>query len=162
MWNTPFMKDLCEPHHIVLIAVVFIIALIAAGAGKGLGGMIASAISKWKGGGNTINIGGAMAAEKSLPKECEGCGLIVDPSKCVMHQSEHERSKRNEAQILSLWEEYGKISSETRAATAKLKDEMNAGFKEVTASIADSNKTILGALAGSRSGFGEIGKGGRD
>lgn len=99
---------------------------------------------------------------KKLPKECEGCGLIVDPTKCVMHSAEHDRSKRNEAQIASLWEEYGKLRNESLAATGKLKDEMVDGFKEVNASIADSNKTILGALAGTRQGFEQIGRGGGD
>lgn len=122
--------------------------------------MLVSLVKGWKGGGNTINIGGAVAGEKPVPKECEGCGLMVDPSKCIMHQSEHERSKRNEAQIASLWEEYGKLRNESLAAASKLREDMGKGFEKVNSTINASNTAILSALAGSRNGFSGPGKGG--
>jgi len=161
-----FFAKLCEPEHLIIVILVLVIALILTGAGKGLGGVINAAVKRLLGG-KDVNINlmgrdGVSGDKRTIPKECEGCGLIVDPTKCVMHQSEHERSKRNEAQIKSLWEEYGKISTESRAAAAKLKDEMAAGFKEVTASINDSNTKILSALAGSRNGFQGPGKGGSE
>jgi hypothetical protein len=156
-------SELCEPEHLIIIILVLVLALLLTGAGKGLAGVINAAVKRLLGG-KDVNInlmggGGVSGDKKSIPKECEGCGFI-DPTKCVMHQSEHERSKRNEAQIASLWEEYGRLSAETRKSTAKLKDEMAAGFKEVTASINASNTQILSALAGSRNGFQGPGKGG--
>ena len=82
-----------------------------------------------------------------LPEECKKCG--IDPKLCPLHESEHERSKRNEKDIANLWEHYGKLG-----------DEMRAGLKEVTASITESQKVILGALAGTRTGFEGPGRGG--
>ena len=79
-----------------------------------------------------------------------------------MHQSEHERSKRNEAQIAKLWEEYGKLRNESLAAAAKMREDMSAGFKELNKSINASNTQILGALAGTRNGFGRAGRGGEE
>ena len=161
-WMADFFSKLCEPEHLVIVVLVLIIALILTSAGTGLGGVISAFLKKILGDKDVnINLGGAAVA-KSVPKECEGCGLIVDPTKCVMHQSEHERSKRNEAQIASLWEEYGKLRNESLAAAAKLKDEMTQGFEKVNASIADSNKTILSALAGTRNGYHEPSRGGRE
>lgn len=145
----------------LVIILVLILALLIVGTGKGLGELASLLLKKMLNKGDVnINLGGEMA--KTVPKECEGCGLIVDPTKCVMHSSEHERSKRNEAQIASLWEEYGKLRNESLTATAKLKDEMNAGFREVNTSIINSNNTILGALAGDRNGHGKLGRGGND
>ena len=149
--------------HEIILYIVIVLLVGALGGGPFLKALFRWGLSLFGHGGSetVVNVlpGGDMA---KVPKECEGCGLIVDPKKCVMHQSEHERSKRNEAQIASLWAEYGKLSTESRAAAAKLKDEMNAGFKEVTTSIADSNRDILSALAGTRLGFEKIGRGGGD
>jgi len=160
MWGSLY-KDLCAPHHLIIIILVLIVAVLLGATGKGLSGVISAIIKRFSGKDVNINIGGgAVAGEKEIPKECEGCGLVIDPTKCVMHQSEHERSKRNEAQITALWEEYGKLRNESLAATGKLKDEMVAGFKEVTISINESNRVILGALAGTRNGFSKPGRGG--
>jgi hypothetical protein len=157
-------SELCEPEHLIIIVLVLIVALLLATAGQGLGGVVSAFIKKVLGGKDVqinINGGGDVAGDKrTIPKECEGCGLIVDPTKCVMHQSEHERSKRNEAQIASLWEEYGKLRNESLAAAAKLKDEMTRGFQKVNDTINASNTQILSALAGSRNGFQGPGKGG--
>ena len=70
-----------------------------------------------------------------VPKECEGCNLLVDPSKCVMHQSEHERSLRNEEEIKNLWTKFG-----------DLQKDMNTGFKETRITIMDGQTAILKAL----------------
>jgi hypothetical protein len=157
-------SELCEPEHLIIIVLVLVVALILTSAGGGIGGIISAFLKKVLGGKDVqINIaGGAVDDKKALPKECEGCGLVVDPTKCVMHQSEHERSKRNEAQITSLWEEYGKLRNESLAAAGKLKDEMTAGFEKVNvgfakvnASINASNTQILSALAGNRSATGK-------
>jgi hypothetical protein len=162
---TLFSK-ICDPEHLLIIILVLILALIATGAGRGIGTLINTFLKKMLGGSEkdvSINIGSAaVAGDKTLPRECEGCGLIVDPTKCVMHQSEHERSKRNEAAIVKLWEEYGKLRNENLAAAAKLKDEMISGFDKVNSAIHTSNTQILGALAGSRNGFGKAGRGGEE
>jgi hypothetical protein len=165
-----FWKEVCDPHHLIIVILVLMVALLVTGAGRGIGGVISAFIKKVVGGKSVeINVvgGGSMAGERPVPKECEGCGLVIDPTKCVMHQSEHERSKRNEAQIAQLWEEYGKLRNENLAAAAKLKDEMTAGFEKVNigfakvnASINASNSQILSALAGNRNGFQGPGKGG--
>lgn len=150
--------------HEIILYIVIVLLIASFGGGPALKALFNAILKAFgKGSSETIvnfNPGGDVA--KKIPKECEGCGLIVDPTKCVMHSSEHERSKRNEAQIASLWEEYGKLRNESLTATAKLKDEMNAGFKEVNTSIINSNNAILGALAGDRNGHGKLGRGGND
>ena len=39
---------------------------------------------------------------KKPPKECEQCGLLVDPTRCPLHANEHERSLRNEQGVRDL------------------------------------------------------------
>lgn len=167
----------------MILAVVILFA--ALGGGPALKALFNAILKVFgKGTSETIvnfNPGGEMA---KIPKECVGCGLAVDPSKCVMHQSEHERSLRNETQIGKIWEEYGtlrkdtlaaasalrnetlatasKLKDDTVAAATKLKDEMVAGFDKVNTSIINSNTAILGALAGDRDGHGKVGRGGND
>jgi len=119
----------------------------------------------------TINQPGGEMAKKPALQECEGCGLLVDPTKCILHQSEHDRSMRNEAEYSKLWEFYGKLKDEMVAGQAQLRKETTAGFNEVRnenqksfrdtqQAIFDSQRIILDALAGTRVGFGKIGRGG--
>lgn len=102
-----------------------------------------------------INVGpqgGAMPLDaKSIKDPCASCGLLVDPTKCVMHQAEHERSLRNEEAIRAQWENM-----------KQLRADMTAGFKETQVCINESQRTILGALGGQRSGFHGSSKGGQD
>jgi hypothetical protein len=150
-------SELCEPEHLIIIVLVLVVALLLTSAGGALGGVISAFLKKVLGGKDVqinINGGDSVAGDKgTIPKECEGSGLIVDPSRCAMHQSEHERSIRNESQIANLWEEYGKLRNENLAVAAKLKDEMVIGFAKINDSINTSNTQILSALAGSRNGF---------
>ena len=138
--------------HEIILYIVIALLVVAFGGGPALKAMFNVILKVFgKGGSETIvNVlpGGSMA---KVPKECEGCGLAVDPSKCAMHQAEHERSLRNETQITDLWKTYG-----------EMRKEMSAGFKEVQTSINETQKTILGALARTRRGFGEPGRGGGD
>jgi hypothetical protein len=157
MWS-----ELCQPHHLLIIIIVLVLALIATGAGKGGGKLLLQLLKKLFGHEEiNINLGGGDMAGKP-GKECEACGVFPDPKKCPLHQSEHERSLRNEEQIAKILTEYGKLRDETLAAQNKLKDEMVAVFDKVNASIANSNTVILGALAGTRAGFGKPGRGGGD
>ena len=148
--------------HEIILYIVIILLIGALGGGPVLKALFNAILKIFGHGGSetVVNVlpGGEMA---KIPKECEGCGLVVDPSKCAMHQSEHERSLRNEAQIAKIWTEYSKLRDENIAAQNKLRDEMTTGFKEVTASIAESNRTILVALAGGRNGFSKPSRGGR-
>ena len=155
------LEKLCTTSREVDIAfAILFAALIAVSIGKGGGKLLLDLLKKLVGHESvSINLAGGEMAK--IPKECESCGLVVDPTKCVMHQSEHERSMRNEAQIKQIWAEYSKLRDETVAAQNKLRDEMTAGFKEVNASISESNRTILGALAGRRDGFTSPSRGGR-
>ena len=155
------LEKLCTtPHEVEIAFIVLFAALIAVAVGKGGGKILLELIKKLFGHGDVnVNVGGGGMGK--IPKECESCGLVVDPTKCVMHQSEHERSMRNESQIKQIWAEYSKLRDETLAAQTKIKDEMAAGFEKVNASIAESNRTILGALAGRRDGFTSPSRGGR-
>ena len=148
--------------HEIILYIVIVLLIVAFGGGPALKALFNAILKIFGHGGaeTIVNVeqGGVMAGK--IPKECESCGLVVDPSKCVMHQSEHERSLRNEAQITKIWAEYSKLRDETLAAQTKLKDEMIAGFNAVHTSIADSNRAILGALAGTRIGFEKPGRGG--
>ena len=138
--------------HEIILYLVIVLLIGALGGGPTLKALFNAILKVFgKGGSETVvNVlpGGVMA---KVPKECEGCGLAVDPSKCAMHQAEHERSLRNETQITELWKTYG-----------EMRKEMSAGFKEVNKSIDESKTVILGALAGTRRGFGEPSRGGGD
>jgi hypothetical protein len=120
--------------HEIILYVVVLLLISALGGGPVLRALFNSMLKIFgKGGGETvINLGGNM---RTIPKECEGCGLMVDPTKCVMHQSEHERSLRNQEEIKSLWENYG-----------KMRTEMNDGFKEIRVTIMSGQTAILKAI----------------
>ena len=139
--------------HEIILYIVIVLLVVAFGGGPALKVLFNAILKVFGHGGSetVVNVelpGGSMA---KVPKECEGCGLAVDPSKCAMHQAEHERSLRNETQITDLWKTYG-----------EMRKEMSAGFKEVQTSINETQKTILGALAGDRIGFAKPGLGGGD
>ena len=147
--------------HEIILYIVIVLLIVAFGGGPVLKALFNAILKVFGHGGSETVVNVLPRSEMAkLPKECESCGLVVDPTKCVMHTAEHERSMRNEAQIARVWVEYSKLRDETVAAQNKLRDEMTAGFKEVNASIADSNRTILGALAGDRNGFGKPSRGG--
>jgi hypothetical protein len=131
------INRLCDPEHLAIIILVLLVALLVVGGGKGIGKLLGPILKKIFGGGTevTLNLGGEMAKKS---RECETCGLVVDPRNCPLHEAEHERSKRNEEEINKLWEHYGKMG-----------EEMRSGFKEVQRCINESQKTILIAL-GSR------------
>ncbi len=128
------LKELCAPHFwAILITAGTIIFLVA--SGQKIGPIFGAALKKIFGAPAEVNVnlgGGEMAR---TPKECETCGLVVDPTKCVMHQSEHERSLRNEEQIKALWANY-----------EKMRGEMNAGFQETRQTIINGQTAILKAL----------------
>jgi len=147
--------------HEIILYLVIVLLIGALGGGPALKALFNAILKVFGHGGSEtiVNVlpGGDMA---KVPKECEGCGLAVDPSKCVMHQSEHERSMRNEAQINKIWAEYSKLRDENIAAQNKLRDDMAAGFEKVNSSVINSQTQILKALAGDRVGFAKLGRGG--
>jgi hypothetical protein len=125
-----------EIHDLIFIGVILLLF------GAIGGGPILKALVPWflkvfgRGTETTINInqpGGEMAG-KLKPTPCASC-TITDPSSCPLHQSEHERSMRNEKGIEALWTHYG-----------DMRKEMTAGFKEVTATVIQSQQAILAAI----------------
>jgi len=129
--------------HELILYIVIALLISALGGGPVLRALFKSVIKIFGHGGGEVNVnianpgptataGGVMGR---IPKECEGCGLLVDPNKCVMHQSEHERSLRNEEEIKNLWADYG-----------NLRREMNDGFKETRVTIMSGQSAILRAL----------------
>ena len=128
-------------HELILyIAIALLIS--ALGGGPLLKALFNAGLKVFGKGGSEVNVnfaspgpttaGGAMGR---VPKECEGCGLLVDPTKCVMHMSEHERSLRNEEEIKNLWKNFG-----------ELRKEVNDGFKETRVTIMSGQSAILKAL----------------
>ena len=96
------ISRLCEPEHLAIIILVLLVALLVVGSGKGLASIIVPFFKKVFGSGGTevnLNLGGDVGKKF---KECEQCGLMVDPAKCILHASEHERSIRNEQAIAEL------------------------------------------------------------
>ena len=128
--------------HELILYIVIVLLISALGGGPVLKALFGSILKIFGHGGGEVNVnianpgptatGGVMGR---VPKECEGCNLLVDPSKCVMHQSEHERSLRNEEEIKKLWDTYG-----------NLRKEMNEGFKETRVTIMSGQSAILRAL----------------
>jgi len=84
------VKHLClTPREIDIVIIVLLAALIALGVGKGGGKLLLMSIKKVFGKDITVNV-----ADK---KQC--ATSIIDPKKCPLHESEHERSMRNEKMI---------------------------------------------------------------
>ena len=129
------IEKLCTtPHEVEIAFIILFAALIAVAIGKGGGKLLLDLLKKLIGH-ESVNINLAGGEMARIPKECESCGLVVDPSKCVMHQSEHERSLRNEEEIKNLWTQFG-----------NMRKEMNDGFKETRITIIDGQSAILKAL----------------
>jgi hypothetical protein len=127
---------LCEPEHLVIIILVLLISLLMVGAGKGGGKVLLQLLKKVLGREVVnINLEGGEMASKPKPTPCASC-TITDPASCPLHQSEHERSMRNEKGIEALWQHYG-----------DMRKEMTAGFEKVQNSISTSQQAILTALA---------------
>ena len=131
------INKLCEPEHLILIVLVLLVALLVVGSGKGLGNFIGPLLKKLFGKGSdvTVNIEGGEMSDKLKRSPCASCS-ITDPASCPLHQSEHERSLRNEKSISELWINYG-----------ELRKEVTAGFTRVTDSITATQQVILTALA---------------
>lgn len=133
---TDFFKDLCAPHFwAIVITIVTMLLLVGAGVAlrPALRKLLDALIKRLSGEHVEVNInagqGEAMPGKKA---ECVACGLLVDPTKCPLHVSEHYRSLRNEEDIKNLWQHFEDLSKEMRA-----------GFVGVQATITSSQATIL-------------------
>ena len=128
--------------HELILYIVIALLISALGGGPVLKALFNAVLKVFGKGGSEVNVSFANPGPTNtgdvmgrVPKECEGCGLLVDPSKCVMHTAEHERSLRNEAEIRKLWDNFG-----------DLRKEMNTGFKETRVTIMSGQSAILRAL----------------
>jgi hypothetical protein len=132
------LEELCKPHIFLAVIGMMLLVIIAISAGKGLGSVIEPIIKRLAGKeAVNINVGGEMSGK--IKKECEQCGLIVDPSKCTLHASEHERSLRNEkrgeelatdlkktrTELFGKLDDIEKVLTEIKVAVAKLVVERN-------------------------------------
>lgn len=132
------LTELCKPHIFLAVVGIMLLVIIAISAGKGLEGLIEPVVKKLLGKeGVNINVGGGGMSQNR--KECETCGLIVDPSKCTLHASEHERSMRNEkrgeelaadlkktrTELFGKLDDIEKVLTEIKVAVAKLVVERN-------------------------------------
>lgn len=116
----------------LVVILVLMVALLVVGTGRGLGELAGLLLKKLLGKGDVnINIDGGEMAGKKNPSSCATC-TVTDPSTCPLHQSEHERSIRNEDGIEKLWTNYG-----------ELRKEMVAGFKEVQISINTTQRVLI-------------------
>jgi hypothetical protein len=91
-----------EPEHLAIIILALLVALLVVAGGKGLVEFFGPFLKKIfsRGTDVTVNLGGDVG--KKPPKECEQCGLLVDPTRCPLHANEHERSLRNEQGVRDL------------------------------------------------------------
>lgn len=115
---------LCDIEHLIIIIVVLLVALLVVSAGKGGGRLLLRFLKK------IIGIKGEDMA-KPIPTPCAICA-VTDPATCPLHQSEHERSLRNEKSISELWVHYG-----------EMRKEMAAGFKDIQTSINTGQLSIM-------------------
>lgn len=122
---------LCEPEHIAIIILVLLVALLVVGSGKGLASIIVPFFKKVFGSGTEVNLNLGGDVGKKL-KECEQCGLMVDPSKCPLHSGEHERSLRNESGI----KELGAELKGTRTQLFGKLDDMEKVLTEIKVAVA--------------------------
>jgi hypothetical protein len=104
--------------------------------------------------------GGDMAKEQKAVCDCGA--QLVDPSKCIMHQAEHERSLENKRQIEAMWAHIEILATEMRTGFKDVSRTLVDSQKEITDTVVTQHKLILSALAGGREGFGGVGKGGHD
>lgn len=92
---------LCEPHHLIIIILVLLVALISTGAGKGVGSLLGPIIKRIFGKGEvTVNVG-QMGEEMGRHSE-KGEFCAIDPKNCRAHQAEYDRSQRNKDDIAQL------------------------------------------------------------
>lgn len=111
-------EQLCEPHHLFIIILVLVAALIALGGGKSLGGVLGPLFKKVLGRGEVnINLGGDMGKnEANKPPSC----AFVDPKKCPSHQAEHERSIKNESNIDKIFDCLSDLKKEVREGNERI------------------------------------------
>lgn len=100
-----------SPDHLLIVIGVLLVSLLIVAGGKG----IADHLPSFK----KIFGRDELGDDVRKTKECDQCGLIVDPNKCPLHANEHERSLRNEQ-----------------------------GIRDVTAKLEDSRKQLFGKLEG--------------
>lgn len=80
------VQQLCEPHHLILIICVLLLAFVALGGGKGLGSILNPLCKRIFGKeAVTINLGEkAMGSEKGVAN-CAGCEAGKIPANCPEH-----------------------------------------------------------------------------
>ena len=122
------IKELCEPHHLLIIIAVLILAIVSLGGGKGLGTLIGPLFKKIFGKGTELTVSlGPMETEMgryadkmdSLLHQGPACPL-VDPTKCTSHQAEHERSLENKENIEKLFSAVSGLKEEIRSGNERI------------------------------------------
>jgi hypothetical protein len=96
---------ICDPKHLWVIIGSLVFALLVVSIGRGGGALLLSLLKKLFGGGEKVNInlgGGMSKKQKDEHPACATCATYTDPTKCPLHEAEHERSLRNETGIKEL------------------------------------------------------------
>jgi len=87
-------------HHLALVILALTVVILLLGIGRGGGSLMVTLLKKLvKGTDVNINVGEADVGKTS---EVPGACILIDPSRCVAHEAEKERSMRNEAAISEL------------------------------------------------------------
>ena len=101
---------LVEEHHLILVIVTLILAILVISAGKGLGTIINAWIRKVFGGqAVTVNLSEGHPATSPDPGAQRICQF--SPEQCADHKAEFERSKRNVEDILALKKEFSEFKT---------------------------------------------------
>ncbi len=121
------MANWLEIHHLILIIVALVAALILVGGGKGLGKLVGPVMKKLIGkeAEVTVNIGGDMAGAS---KKDQPCGFMINPKYCPAHEAEHERSIRNEETNEKQWQAIKELGKEINAGIAQLQKDQAEGI----------------------------------
>ena len=93
----------------MILYLVIVLLIVAFGGGPALKALFNAILKAFGHGGleTIVNVGqlGDEMPGKLRKEMCATCGVFTDPSKCPLHESEHERSKRNESGIAELWKD---------------------------------------------------------
>lgn len=110
---------LCEPEQLIIIVLVLLVSLLVVSSGKGLGGFVNMLFKRLGGKGAevTVNVGEEMVNHDDLGGPY--CSLI-NPDKCPDHKAEHERSRKNEANIDKLFAVISDLKKEIREGNERV------------------------------------------
>lgn len=111
--------SLFEPGHLIIIVLVLLVSLLVVSSGKEFGGLVNTLVKRLWGKGSevTVNVGEDMVNHDDLGGSHYA---LLNPEKCPDHKAEHERSRKNEANIDKLFAVISDLKKEIREGNERV------------------------------------------